>query len=97
MFVTEDANSNHALIVSALASTTNKMKAIDLLKDCAANMSSYDYAGAFLLISELRFLNEQILELDSTLSGPKKYILILDLLLDYERAHPPLDSETPGI
>jgi hypothetical protein len=85
-------NGNLAARFSRLESITSSISnqilfAQFLSKQCMMKLSPYDYEA-------LLFVNNLILKLDSTDSEAKRNVLVLEMLMDFQRTLPPGQEET---
>jgi hypothetical protein len=84
--------SNAALRFTRLESiahsvTNQALFAQFLVKQCLVKLSPYDYEA-------LLFVNNMILKLDSSDLQAKKNILVLEMLMDFQRSNAPIHDET---
>ena len=81
-----DLETRHSCVVTALLNITNKQLCAEMLiRECESRISTYHYEGYCSLTTELSFLYEQLLILDSTNFHAKNSLLVLEILKDYVR------------
>ncbi|KAH9273082.1 hypothetical protein BASA83_004659 [Batrachochytrium salamandrivorans] len=82
-----DIPKHHIRIASVMTDISNKDKFVQLLLDeCIQHISCYNY-------EDIRFINEQVLRIDTDQRQAKNAVLVLDILRTYQRISPPTFDE----